>query len=714
VQSSWASGVSIWRNRALLLFTLVFATTIAHAATIHVPADQKTIQAGINAANPGDTVLVAPGTYYENIDFKGKAITVTSSGGAATTIIDGGSTTGFATVAFITGETRASIISNMTIRNGGSAAQSAFPEVAGGIYAYKSAPTILNNIITANRCSGVTNDTAAALIQGNNISATIALTTDFCTLDHGNAILEFGYTASFGLNIVPTIAGNIIENNVQGIYGETGGIYLWGADGTIIQGNTIRNNNGTQAGAIASNNINLVSILQNLIYGNSGGDAGAINLAPPEDTTGPFIGIIAGNTIAGNTVTSSSVYPGNTPASQVFLQGNLAQYLLVNNIIVGNKAGTAALNCDVSYEYLAITPLVFDHNDIYAGPGSSYGGSCPDQTGSYGNINADPSFSNPTGNDYTLRSGSPAIDTGNNSAPQMTSTDFAGSPRIQDATGKGYPVVDMGVYEFSGLKNASPTTLLLTPSNYFDPDYTILHPNQPLTFTSTLLSAAGIPSGPVTIDVDGAAATTVLVGPSGTATFSLPTLTPGLHAFTSTYPGSGVFPPAVSVKFFLIIPPVATTLTLKSSLNPSIVGQNVTFTATTSATDGSVPTPITLTDTTANTVLATLTPNSAGVATFSTSTLTTGFHTITASYAGTVTYSAASATVNQQVLSGYSTTTIVTSSLNPANYGQSVTFNATITGPSQTTGAPTGSVQFNDGTTLLGTQPLSVTPGDVS
>ena len=59
-----------------------------------------TIQAGIDAASNGDTVLVAPGTYVENIYFKGKAITVTSSGGAAATIIDGGGVPGTGTVNF--------------------------------------------------------------------------------------------------------------------------------------------------------------------------------------------------------------------------------------------------------------------------------------------------------------------------------------------------------------------------------------------------------------------------------------------------------------------------------------------------------------------------------------------------------------------------------------------------------------------------------------
>lgn len=70
--------------RYLLLVFYAFTMT-AHAAVLHVPADYRGIQVAIDAAAPGDLVLVMPGTYKENLDFLGKPITVQSRGGPEST-----------------------------------------------------------------------------------------------------------------------------------------------------------------------------------------------------------------------------------------------------------------------------------------------------------------------------------------------------------------------------------------------------------------------------------------------------------------------------------------------------------------------------------------------------------------------------------------------------------------------------------------------------
>jgi hypothetical protein len=72
------------KHLAIALFAL-WGISTAFAATIHVPADQPTIQAGINAATNGDTVLVAPGTYTENLVLDAKSVFVVSGDGPGLT-----------------------------------------------------------------------------------------------------------------------------------------------------------------------------------------------------------------------------------------------------------------------------------------------------------------------------------------------------------------------------------------------------------------------------------------------------------------------------------------------------------------------------------------------------------------------------------------------------------------------------------------------------
>lgn len=368
------------RRTPTTLFVLSLALSAAllgrasAQTTIHVPADQPTIQAGINAASNGDTVLVAPGTYYENIDFKGKAITVTSSAGPATTIIDGGGIS--STVLFKTSELRTSVLSGFTIQGGGP--HQNVPDYGSGINIQLAAPTILNNIVSNNGCHGIEVTSSAPLIQNNTISGTTSNNGNYCSFN-GSGILLIGNPLNGGAiqsiwSLHTIVIGNAIEQNLHAISYDGGGIMIWADEGPVIESNLIENNATTgEGGAIASFNSVAVFIVQNLIVGNTATENGAsISLHPPDATTGPFIGIIADNTFAGNRFSGPSTNTNNQQ-SDVFLEGNLGQYAFVNNI-VSSSLPFPSLVCGTIYSYLSITPLVIDHNDIYNSQGPAYGG----------------------------------------------------------------------------------------------------------------------------------------------------------------------------------------------------------------------------------------------------------------------------------------------------------------------------------------------------
>jgi hypothetical protein len=75
---NFPSNSNAMKKISALLLILACMIPPAHADVINVPADKSTIQAGIDSASTGDTVLVEEDTYFENINFKGKAITVAS------------------------------------------------------------------------------------------------------------------------------------------------------------------------------------------------------------------------------------------------------------------------------------------------------------------------------------------------------------------------------------------------------------------------------------------------------------------------------------------------------------------------------------------------------------------------------------------------------------------------------------------------------------
>jgi hypothetical protein len=235
--------------------------------------------------------------------------------------------------------------------------------------------------------------------------------------------------------------------------------------------------------------------------------------------------------------------------------------------------------------------------------------------------------------------------------------------------------------------------------------------NQPVTFTATVTVVApgsGTPTGTATF-MDGA--TTLGTGTlngSGVATFTTSTLSIGSHSITAVYAGDSTFVTSTSSALPQTVNQASTTTTLGSSVNPSTFGQSVTFTAAVTAVAPGSGTPTgTATFMDGATTLGTGPLNGSGIATFTTSTLSMGSHSITAVYGGdtnfvTSTSSALSQTVNQA-----SSSTTLGSSVNPSDFGQAVTFTATVIAVAPGSGTPTGAATFKDGATTLGTGTLN-------
>ncbi len=450
------------------LCALVICCT-APALVINVPIDQPTIQAGIVAATTGDTVLVADGTYYENIDFLGKAITVTSANGPLSTTIDGSTVDWVAT--FENFEGLDSLLEGFTITNG-----------TGGIYSYgvdaanKTSPTLRGNTITGNSAiySGggiscyysdalieqniITGNTAAdgsgggisiqhseSLITQNEISGNSATSTgggiygtssDLTITRNtisGNGALSGGGISFMGStqNLVMTdnvISGNIatydgggirlrdtqttvyIHNNVitDNEAGDNGGGIYHDSYGPLsLSGNRVSGNSANRGGGVSCFNIITANISNNLITDNTAQQrGGGLNFAA---TTADLLN----NTIIGNQVTNGE---GGGIRAQT------SQLTLVNNILFFNSALDAASK-EYWGEHQYEGYVDFSYCDVEGGQSSVNVEPIEHLTWGAGMIDSDPLLVNgPLGQAYLSQiaagqaSDSPCLDAGSDAA----------------------------------------------------------------------------------------------------------------------------------------------------------------------------------------------------------------------------------------------------------------------------------------------------------
>ena len=237
--------------RFFMIILNVILTLHLSATIINIPGDQSTIQEGINVSVNGDTILVQPGIYFENLNYDGKAITVAShyltsqdSSYIISTIIDGGNQGNIVTIENV--EFSYAIFSGFTIQNG-------FSTHGGGIFCHNSLFS-LNNVILEN---------CEALDQGGAIYCnSSSFNIENCTINNNNIAM--------GNGIINCLNSEIFSNNLyfhDNYSWDGGGLLIW--DSNIQINNSIfeNNHNEMMGGSISLDNV--IGTISNCIVQNN-------------------------------------------------------------------------------------------------------------------------------------------------------------------------------------------------------------------------------------------------------------------------------------------------------------------------------------------------------------------------------------------------------------------------------------------------------------
>lgn len=382
--------MKIWMMVPPVFLVLTLMGT-AVGATIVVPTDYGTIQEAIDVAGTGDVIIVAAGTYTENIDFSGKAITIRSESGADVTVIDGGQVA--SCVLLAGGEGSDSVLEGFTLTNGiGTYAPAPFNDLVGGaVFCDGTSPTIRDNIMENNSAlyGGAVcfSDSDDALLEGN-------------TIRNNSAKIGGGILGRYS---TPEVAQNRISANDASFGG--GGIALWLFSHARLVNNIIDNNEAGSGG---------------------GGGIRSYHESEPD---------IVNCTIAHN---SSSAGGGGLYCHNA--------YAIVTNTIFWDNTAPTGPELRLGY---TVTPsrLTIRFTDVKGGMSSMHA-----QKGSAfywlnGMINADPLFVG--GGDYHLTSSSPCIDKGRGASHNLPEIDIDGDSRFAGFGRLSWARIDMGADEVS-------------------------------------------------------------------------------------------------------------------------------------------------------------------------------------------------------------------------------------------------------------------------
>jgi len=321
-----------------------------YSGALIVPDTIATIQAAIDAASPGNVILVHSGTYPERINFKGKAISVISTDGADETIIDGGGSG--SVVYFPPGEWGSSMLKGFTIQHGST-----------GIHCDSSSPVIENCMITNNSSTSDGGGIYCASYMGSGQPQFRS-----CTVSGNQA--NRGAGAYVCCSARPTFESCVITQNQANSQG--GAVYAVYYSTVSLAACAIQHNTAYEGGGIYSSGAS-VSMANCMLVNNHAdfiggcvncdhGEATVMNCTVADNSTDYWLDGLYFNTCSG-TITNTIVWD-NEP---IYNDGNM---------------------------------MVVTYSDVQGG----FSGT--------GIIDADPLFVDPANGNYHLQAGSPCINVG--------------------------------------------------------------------------------------------------------------------------------------------------------------------------------------------------------------------------------------------------------------------------------------------------------------
>lgn len=224
-----------------------------------------------------------------------------------------------------------------------------------------------------------------------------------------------------------------------------------------------------------------------------------------------------------------------------------------------------------------------------------------------------------------------------------------------------------------------------------------------VTVSAKVNSLAGTPNGILVFTVDGTTYPVTLSG--GIATLTLPSLSAATHAISAAYVGTLSFAASAAAAANHVVLPAITATAVSGTPEPSVAGQNVTFTAKVTSAGG--VTAGTVAFSIDGTVVAPSVTLVNGEASFSQSNLSVGNHPVSVTYAGNASFLGSTGALPGGHTVGQATSeTKVTSSLTTAAFGAPVTVTALVKAVAPGQGTPTGSVVFSIDGVPQPSQPL--------